>query len=214
MALIALAPHRYESKKIKNAVNRGIKAMSAMQGKTGAYATWGTETSESCAQIICALSYLGINPMTDKRFKKNGKSVMDGMLGFYDNKVGGFRHVNKAHDGYKPEVNQMATEQGYYALAIYKSIFPEKINGVKLSASGENLKISVKKDKVASGYQYKISTDSKFKKDVKSLRSVKNIRTVKSLKKGTTYYVKVRGYKKINGSRAYGRYSNTVEIKM
>ena len=213
MALIALAPHRYESKKIKNAVSRGITAMSEMQCTSGAYATWGAETSESCAQIICALSYLGINPMADKRFKRNGNSVMDGMIGFYDSKVGGFRHVNHAHDGYKAEVNQMATEQAYYALAIFKSIFPEKIKGVKLAGSGTDIKVSVGKDKRASGYQIKISTDSSFKKNVKSIRTAKSTITVKDLKSDTKYYVKVRGYKKINGNRAYGSYSDTAEIK-
>lgn len=213
MALIALAPHRYESSKIKKAVSRGIQAMSEMQEASGAYSTWGAETSESCAQIICALSYLGINPMTDKRFTKKGNTVMDGMIGFYDEKVSGFRHVNHAHDGYKAEVNQMATEQAYYALAIYKSIFPEKIKGLKTSRSGDGIKISFDKDRRADGYQIKISTDSSFKKNVKSVAGAKNIATVKGLASGIGYYVKVRGYKKINGSKAYGSYSEVSEIK-
>ena len=52
----------------------------------------------------------GVNPNTDKRFVKNGKSIVDALLTFHDEKTGGFRHVNKASGGFQPVVDQMATE--------------------------------------------------------------------------------------------------------
>ena len=68
--------------------------------------------SESCAQVIVALTALGIDPTADSRFVKNGHTVLDALAGFYVT-GGGFRHTAGS------ERNDMATEQGYYALASY-----------------------------------------------------------------------------------------------
>ena len=38
-------------------------------------------------------------------------------------------------------------------------------------------------------------------------------KTITGLKKNTTYYVKVRAYKKINGKKVYGSYSGVKTIK-
>ena len=78
----------------------------------GGFGSWGTVNSESCAQVIVALTALGIDPTADSRFVKNGNTVLDALAGFYVN-GGGFKHVaDKGRDG-------MDTEQGYYALAAY-----------------------------------------------------------------------------------------------
>ena len=55
---------------------------------------------------------------------KNGKSIVDALLTFHDEKTGGFRHVNKASGGFQPVVDQMATEQAYYALAFFYQDVP------------------------------------------------------------------------------------------
>lgn len=112
MAIQALAPYYKTNETVKAAVDKALEALSALQRSDGGFDSWGTVNSESCAQVIVALTALGIDPTADSRFVKNGRTVLDALAGFYVT-GGGFRHTA---DG---ERNDMATEQGYYALAAY-----------------------------------------------------------------------------------------------
>ena len=224
MTLIALAPYRKQAK-VKKAIDRAISYLSEQQQASGGFGSWGTLNSESCAQVICALTACGVNPNTDKRFVKNGKSVLDGLMSFYDEKVGGFRHVNTASGGYEPVVNQMATEQAYYALAFFYKSVPDKAALTKVAKAGSGkLKVTWKKAAIntdyvtkqsgktaeVSGYQIVCATDKKFTKNVvKTTVSGKSLsKTITGLKKGKTYYVKLRAYKTVNGKKIYGLYSS------
>ena len=121
MALQALAPYYRGSTavseqvrgQVTEAVNRGILVLSEMQNEDGTYSSWGTKNVESTAQVLVALSGLGLDGDTDARFIKNGHSVLDGLEQFYLTGKGAFEHV--ASDG----GNQMATEQAFYALVSY-----------------------------------------------------------------------------------------------
>ena len=112
MAIQALAPYYKTNETVKAAVDKALEALSALQQGDGGFGSWGTVNSESCAQVIVALTALGIDPATDSRFVKNGSTVLGALAGFYVD-GGGFKHTA---DG---ERNGMATEQGYYALAAY-----------------------------------------------------------------------------------------------
>ena len=112
MAIQALAPYYKTNETVKAAVDKALEALSALQRNDGGFDSWGTVNSESCAQVIVALTALGIDPATDSRFVKNGSTVLDALASFYVT-GGGFKHTA---DG---ERNGMATEQGYYALAAY-----------------------------------------------------------------------------------------------
>lgn len=74
-------------------------------------------------------------------------------------------------------------------------------------------KIKIKKVSKATGYQYKYSVKKNFKKYV-----VKNTKKTsfitKKLKKGKTYYVKVRAYVKVNGTKYYGSWSSVKKVKI
>ena len=181
--------------------------------------------------MICALIACGVNPNTDKRFIKNGKSPIDALMTFYDEKVGGFRHVNEASGGYEPVVNQMATEQAYYALAFFYKSVPSQTTLTKAAKAGSGkLKATWKKAAIntdyvtkksgktatVSGYQIVCSTSSKFTKGVvKTTAGSKALsKTVTGLKKGKTYYVKVRAYKTVNGKKIYGTYSKVLKCKV
>ena len=217
MALAALAPYRSQ-KKVKSAISDGIACLSKRQNSDGTYSTYGDKTAESCAQVIRGLVRCGVNPNTDSRFQKNGKSVVDGLLSFYDKKVHGFRHVNKASGGYQAVVNQMATEQAFYALAEYKTSVPDEtvLCGAKKHGS-DGIKVTWKKAAVASGYQVVIATDSGFKKNVEKYTVKKGStvsKKVEDLKAGKTYYVKVRAYKTVNGKKLYGAYSKAKKVKL
>lgn len=230
MILICLGPYMKQTK-VKKAVNRAIDFLSEKQQADGGFSSWGTSNSESCAQVICGLLACGVNPNTDARFIKNGKSVIDGLMLFYDEQVGGFRHVNTASGGYKPVVNQMATEQAYYALAFYFKDVPTKATLSKAAKAGSGkIKASWKKAAVntdyvtkksgktatVSGYQIVCATDKKFSKNVKRVTvsgSKTLTKTVTNLKKGKTYYVKVRAYKTVNGKKLYGAYSAVKRVQ-
>ena len=112
MAIQALAPYYKTNETVKAAVDKALEALSALQRNDGGFDSWGTVNSESCAQVIVALTALGIDPTADSRFVKNDLTVLDALASFYVT-GGGFKHVaDKGCDG-------MATEQGYYALASY-----------------------------------------------------------------------------------------------
>lgn len=112
MAIQALAPYCKTNETVKAAVDKALEALSALQRTDGGFGSWDTVNSESCAQVIVALTALGIDPTADSRFVKNGHTVLDALAGFYVT-GGGFRHTAGG------ERNDMATEQGYYALAAY-----------------------------------------------------------------------------------------------
>ncbi len=111
MAIQALAPYYKTNAEVKTAVDAALSRLSALQNSVGGFASWGTTNSESCAQVLTALASLGVDPLTDERFIKNGCTVVDALSAFHTE--GGFRHTA---DG---KLNGMATEQGYYALAAY-----------------------------------------------------------------------------------------------
>ena len=112
MAIQSLAPYYKENEAVKAAVDKALDVLSELQLATGGFGSWDTENSESCAQVIVALTALGIDPAKDSRFIKNGLTILDALASYYVD-GGGFRHIASGdRDG-------MATEQGYYALAAY-----------------------------------------------------------------------------------------------
>lgn len=225
MALTALAPYYKEDSRVKEAADRALAWLSEVQKDDGAYASWGTVNSESCAQVTVALTSLGIDPNKDERFIKNGKSVIDGLLGFYTD--GGFKHVSTG------KLNAMATEQGYYALTAYfrftggktslydmsdtgdatpAALTKAKIVSVK-SVSEKGVKITWNKVRTAKGYQIKYSA-KKNMKGAKTATSGSLSKKITKLKPGKRYYFKVRAYKTADGSRIYGGWSSTKSVKV
>ena len=123
MALQALAPYHKDSgnETVNTAVERALNWLS------GKYQS-GYDSSESCAQVVIALSALNLDANTDARFTKTveGKtlSVLGNLLQYRVAENGGFKHqfADKA-------VNEMATEQALCAMAAYAR-FTEKANAL------------------------------------------------------------------------------------
>jgi len=116
MVLQALTPYR-DRPAVAAAINRALNVLSTRQSASGGWESWGNENSQSIAQVIVALTALGINPSTDARFIKNGNTPITALLA-YQHQDGGFRNtwtqvVNNAAS------NPMATEQAAYALVAY-----------------------------------------------------------------------------------------------
>lgn len=108
MALQALAKYQ-DRADVKKAIEEALECMSKTQDDKGGFSSWGTLNSESCVQMIVGLCELGIS-LDDTRFVKNGNTILDSLMTFYV-KGGGFFHTA---DGIGS--NQMASEQGFYAL--------------------------------------------------------------------------------------------------
>ena len=112
MALTALAAYK-EDDEVKAAVDAALVYLSDAQQEDGGFISWGEPNSESCSQVIVALTALGIDPTSDERFIKEGGTVLDALCAFAC-EGGGFRHSSD-----QAEPDGMATEQGFYALAAY-----------------------------------------------------------------------------------------------
>ena len=109
MALQALAPYKnseqvysYQNKKLypdgKTVEKKGYTCieealcfLSEEQQEDGGYASEGIPNSESTAQVLLALCALGMDPLKEKDFIKNGNTVLEGILK-YRNADGGFLH--------------------------------------------------------------------------------------------------------------------------
>lgn len=84
-----------------------------------------------------------------------------------------------------------------------------KVKGLK----GKKIKVTYKRINGASGYQILYGTSKKFV-NAKKKTTKKNCYTLTKLKKGKTYYVKVRAYKKAKGKTHYSVYSAVKKIKI
>ena len=112
MAIYALAMHR-EKPAIAAAIDRGVDALSRIQSADGSFGSFGATNSQSNAQVIIALTAIGIDPVTDARFVTNGHNPLTALLAFYV-EGGGFKHTMTT------AINGMATEQGALALVAYQ----------------------------------------------------------------------------------------------
>lgn len=115
MAIQSLAPYYSTKEEVKTAVDRGLSVLSLLQDESGAYVSYGNLNVESTAQVLVALSSLGIDGTKDSRFIKDGNTLLDGIAQFYV-EGGGFKHILEG------ERDGMATEQSYYALVSYNRL--------------------------------------------------------------------------------------------
>ena len=125
MSLQALANYQ-EQEKVQAAVSAAVGRLSAMQNSDGSYTSYEAVNSESISQVIAACAALGIDPHTDSRFVKNGKSAVDALLTFYNTEKKAFHHTMKDKDGNPTDVDGMATEQAAYAMTAYQRLMNGK----------------------------------------------------------------------------------------
>lgn len=112
MAIQALAPYYKSDTAVNTAVNDALSYLSNRQQAEGDYASYGISCPESTAQVLVALSSLGIDCQTDSRFIKNGNTVLDGIKK-YRLSGGGFCHTAGG------AFNETATAQVLYSMVSY-----------------------------------------------------------------------------------------------
>ncbi len=110
MAIQALVPYK-ERADVKAAIERALNTLSNMQKEDGGFST--QSGSESISQAVIALSSYDVSLLSDKKFMKNGKSLLDALLQ-YQNANGSFIHTK----GNGEDI--MATDQATLALIAYK----------------------------------------------------------------------------------------------
>lgn len=101
------------SRTVRECVDEALDRLGAMLNENAGFTSWNTENAESIAQVVVALTSLGIDPAADSRFiTAQGETLLDGMLKFRL-ADGGFCHV--LDSGW----NSMANDQATYALVSY-----------------------------------------------------------------------------------------------
>jgi hypothetical protein len=116
MALQALANAMYKSQAaVQTAIAGGLAVLKDLQDPDyGGFYSFGEYNSESSAQVIVALTALGIDPEgADWIAEDETRNPLTALLQFLDSS-NGFKHA------LNDTVNPMATEQAAYALAAYK----------------------------------------------------------------------------------------------
>lgn len=114
-----LASGETVTKTVRTAIDEALNRLGTLQTDLGDYLSWGTRNMESTSQVLLAIISVGVDPLTDQRFIKNGNTLIDGVLR-YKLKSGGFCHTFD----YDPDnagasngvYNSMATDQGGYGL--------------------------------------------------------------------------------------------------
>lgn len=112
MTVQALAVFYAEDSMVRQAVDKALALLSEKQLPDGDYISYGVPNPESTAQVMIALSALGIDYSLDSRFIKNGNTLLDGMLkyrltnGSFSHSEGGTSH-------------ESATSQVFLALSSY-----------------------------------------------------------------------------------------------
>lgn len=112
MAVLALSPYNSEPD-VHDSIDRAVSFLSERQQDNGGFQSFGTPNPESAAQVLTAVSAVGIDGVHDERFNKNGNNLIDGIVdyrlsdGSYSHTLGG-------------DTNDTATVQALYSFIAYK----------------------------------------------------------------------------------------------
>ena len=129
--------------------------------------------------------------------------------------------INKLKSGtsYKFRIRGYKETEGETIYTKYKTLkvmtSPKKVKVT--SCTSGNKTVSLKWNKVkGSGYEIQCSTSKKFKKNVKKVTAKKSKKsmTVKKLESGKTYYIRIRAYSKVNGTKYYGSWSKVKKVNL
>ncbi len=113
MAISALASYYETDSDVKACIDTAIEFLSSKQNALGDFSSYGTDNAESTAQVLIALSSLGIDAVSDVRFIKNSNTIFDA-LAQYSLPSGGFSHTKGG------EVNELATVQVFLGAISYR----------------------------------------------------------------------------------------------
>lgn len=87
--MVSMSPYLMEE--VQAAIEKALAYLSSIQQSNGDFLAWGTSSCETVCQTIIALCSLGINPLEDERFIKEGNTLVDALMS-YQLEDGGFAH--------------------------------------------------------------------------------------------------------------------------
>lgn len=116
MVLQALAPYKHQ---YAEEIDRALTFLGEKQLEDGDYLSYGVANPESGAQVVIALTSLGIDPLKDERFIKNGKTLCDGIEKYFL-PDGGVSHTLNG------KYNQNASCQTYCAFVALERFYSQK----------------------------------------------------------------------------------------
>lgn len=91
----------------------------------------------------------------------------------------------------------------------------KQVTGVKVvKKTAKKAKVSWKKVSGVKGYQIIYAENKKFTKNCNKANVKGTSKIIRGLKKGKTYYIKIRAYKKSGTSKKYGKYSVVKKYKV
>lgn len=106
----ALAP--YQSRKdVSAAIDKALNYLSEQQLPSGSFLKYGAEDVEEDAAVLEMLAALGIS-LTDERFTRDGHTVLDGMMGWYQDFY--FEEAPKPGQGFYREETHWGYSDGTY----------------------------------------------------------------------------------------------------
>ena len=108
MAVQALAPYYDTDTAVRSAIDKALTYMGQQQNADGSFSAWGSPSAETTAQVIVALTAMGLDPA-----KYYAHSCIDGLLTLSLSE-GGFIA------GWSQAYNDMSTYEGFYALVAYR----------------------------------------------------------------------------------------------
>lgn len=124
-AIQALSAY-YSDEKIKEIIDNTLTSLSTkVLDDNACVVAWGSANPCSTAQVICALSAVGIDLTKDERFIKNGKTLIDGLCTFFDPVTGGVKAISY-YTGEEYLDLAYNTVQAGYALTAYDRFVNEK----------------------------------------------------------------------------------------
>ena len=117
MLMQSIAPYANDEvygERVRAKLEEGVSIIITRMNADYSFKAWGAVNSETAAQVICALSAMGIDCHTDPRFSDGqGKSVIQSWVDSFVNPSGYFHHTTSVIN------NAMATYQGCYASQWY-----------------------------------------------------------------------------------------------
>lgn len=106
----ALAPYQ-DRKDVSAAIDKALNYLSGQQLPSGGFVKYGDEDVEEDAAVLKMLATLGIS-LTDERFTKDGHTMLDGMMGWYQDFY--FEEAPKPGQGFYREETHWGYSDGTY----------------------------------------------------------------------------------------------------
>ena len=156
--------------------------------KASGYYVYRSTDGKKFTKVATVTSYKTVK-YSDKKATKNGQKYVYKIVTYYK----GNQTVNSAYSNAKT---------GYRLSTMKVSSLSNK--------KGKKLYVKWVKNSKSTGYQIEYVTGKTRKKVNASAKS--KSKTISKLKKGKTYYVRIRSYKKVSGTTYYGAWSGKKKV--